>query len=67
LQIKSDPGIGIVYFGFILLILSTFLSYTSYSQIWAIKRGELLYLSGRTNRATYTFEKEFLDVLKNTF
>lgn len=66
LQIKCDPGIVIVYFGFILLILSTFLSYTSYSQIWAIKKDEMLYLSGRTNRAIYTFEKEFLEVLENT-
>lgn len=67
LQIKSDPGIAVVYCGFILLILSTFLSYTSYSQIWAIKKGEKLYLSGRTNRAIYTFEKEFLQLLENTF
>jgi cytochrome c biogenesis protein len=64
LQIKSDPGIVVVYFGFILLILSTFLSYTSYSQIWAIKKGKDLYLSGRTNRAIYTFEKEFLRILE---
>jgi cytochrome c biogenesis protein len=66
LQIKCDPGIFIVYFGFILLILSTFLSYTSYSQIWAIKKDEIVYLSGRTNRAIYTFEKEFLEMLENT-
>lgn len=65
LQIKSDPGIGIVYFGFLLLILSTFLSYISYSQIWAIRKGEELYVSGRTNRAIYTFERDFLKLLEH--
>lgn len=65
LQIKSDPGINIVYFGFGLLIFSTFLSYTSYSQIWAIKKDEKLYLSGRTNRAIYSFEQDFLKLLEN--
>ncbi len=65
LQIKSDPGINIVYFGFGLMIFSTFLSYTSYSQIWAIKKNEKLYLSGRTNRAIYSFEKDFLNLLES--
>jgi cytochrome c biogenesis protein len=65
LQIKSDPGLLVVYLGFGLLIFSTFLSYTSYSQIWAIKKGKQLYLSGRTNRAIYTFEREFLNLLEN--
>jgi cytochrome c biogenesis protein len=65
LQIKSDPGLLVVYLGFGLLIFSTFLSYVSYSQIWAIKKGKQLYLSGRTNRAIYTFEREFLKLLEN--
>lgn len=65
LQIKSDPGINVVYIGFVLLIFSTFLSYTSYSQIWAIKKDTKLYLSGRTNRAIYSFEREFLNLLEN--
>lgn len=65
LQIKSDPGINIVYIGFLLLIFSSFLSYISYSQIWAIRKGEKLYLSGRTNRAIYAFEKDFLKLLEN--
>ena len=64
LQIKSDPGLIVVYLGFGLLIFSTFLSYISYSQIWAIKKGKQLYLSGRTNRAIYTFERDFIKVLE---
>ncbi len=63
LQIKSDPGIPFVYFGFLFLIGSVLLSYVSYSQIWAIKKENILYLSGRTNRAVYTFEKEFIQLI----
>jgi len=65
LQVKADPGIPFVYLGFFFLIFSVFLSYTSYSQIWAIKKDNSLYLSGRTNRATYFFEQDFISILKN--
>jgi cytochrome c biogenesis protein len=61
LQIKSDPGIPLVYLGFALLMLSTALSYASHSQIWVLRDDETLYLGGRTNRAQVTFEREFLD------
>ena len=63
LQIKSDPGIPFVYLGFLFLIFSVLLSYISYSQIWAIKKDNILYLSGRTNRAIYSFEQEFIDMI----
>jgi cytochrome c biogenesis protein len=63
LQIKSDPGIPFVYIGFLLLMWSVLLSYISYSQIWAIKKEQKLYLSGRTNRAIYAFEQEFINLL----
>lgn len=66
LQIKSDPGIPFVYLGFSLLIVSVLLSYTSYSQIWALKRERNLYLSGRTNRAIYMFEQDFIKLLVDT-
>ena len=64
LQIKADPGIPFVYFGFILLIVSVLLSYISYSQVWAIKKGNTLYLSGRTNRAIYSFEQDFIYMIR---
>jgi cytochrome c biogenesis protein len=63
LQIKSDPGIPFVYLGFTLLIFSVLLSYISYSQIWAIKKDNSLYLSGRTNRAIYSFEQDFINII----
>jgi cytochrome c biogenesis protein len=65
LQVKADPGIPFVYFGFFFLIFSVLLSYVSYSQIWAIKKENNLYLCGRTNRAVYTFEKEFIQLIND--
>jgi cytochrome c biogenesis protein len=63
LQIKSDPGIPIVYLGFGLLMVSVLMSYVSHSQIWALKIGDKVYLGGKTNRAKVTFEREVLEIL----
>lgn len=60
LQIKVDPGISVVYFGFFVLMLSTILSYLSYSQIWVHQGSELLKLFGSTNRAILFFEEDIL-------
>lgn len=65
LQIKSDPGISLVYSGFLFLIISTILSYTSYSQIWAIKKDNQLYIYGSTNRGVYFFEKKMISLISN--
>lgn len=64
LQVKADPGLLFVYLGFLFLIFSVLLSYVSYSQIWAIKSSNSLYLSGQTNRATYFFEQDFIKMLR---
>jgi cytochrome c biogenesis protein len=63
LQIKSDPGIPIVYSGFALLMLGATMSYFSHSQIWALKTSDRLYIGGKTNRAQVAFEKEILEIL----
>jgi cytochrome c biogenesis protein len=63
MQIKSDPGIYLVYFGFLGLIFSVFFSYISYVQIWAIKKDNQLWVYGNTNRAIYFFEKNILSIL----
>jgi len=63
LQVKSDPGTLFVYIGFLMLMLSTLLSYVSYSQIWAFKDTNNLYMAGQTNRAIYYFEKYFTTIL----
>ena len=63
LQIKSDPGIKIIYFGFGLLMVSIFLSYRSFSQIWLHQKQKIIFIGGQTNRAQLSFEKEILDIV----
>lgn len=38
LQIKADPGIATIYFGFGILIISSLISYFSFSQFWLTKK-----------------------------
>jgi cytochrome c biogenesis protein len=63
LQIKADPGIPIVYTGFALLMLGVVMSYFSHSQIWALKKGDRLFVGGKTNRAQVAFEQQVLEIL----
>nr|YP_010619790.1 cytochrome c biogenesis protein ccs1 [Symphyocladia marchantioides]WAX03803.1 cytochrome c biogenesis protein ccs1 [Symphyocladia marchantioides] len=58
LQVKVDPGIFLVYFGFSIMILSTFLSYISYSQVWIYRSIESVEFWGSTNRASLFFEQD---------
>ena len=60
IQIKADPGISLTYLGFLILMFSIFVSYFSYSQIWASKNNNSFYFSGSTNRAFLTFEDEIV-------
>jgi cytochrome c biogenesis protein len=64
LQIKTDPGIPIIYSGFFFLMLSTLLSYLTYSQIWIIYHNKKLFIGGTTNRALFDFELEFLKFIR---
>jgi cytochrome c biogenesis protein len=63
IDIKSDPGIPFVYLGFVLLIISTLLSFVSYSRIWVFKNGEEVFIGGSSNRAKISFERYFLQKL----
>jgi len=56
LQIKADPGIPVIYAGFGFLMISTLVSYITYSQIWIVKDQNNYYIGGNTTRATYDFE-----------
>lgn len=62
LQIKVDYGIFVVYLGFFLVILSTFFSYLSYSQIWAHMFPQTLQCMGSTNRAILFFEEDLYKI-----
>jgi cytochrome c biogenesis protein len=64
LQIKTDPGIPIIYSGFFFLMLSTLVSYITYSQIWMIQKNQKLFIGGTTNRAIFDFELEFFKFIK---
>ena len=64
LQIKSDPGIPIIYAGFAFLMVSTLISYITYSQIWIVKDQTEVYIGGNTTRATFDFELEFSKIIK---
>ncbi|NJK35774.1 MAG: cytochrome c biogenesis protein [Oscillatoriales cyanobacterium SM2_2_1] len=58
LQIKSDPGVPLVYLGFGLLMVGVVMSYVSHSQVWALSVDGVLYVGGKTNRALVNFAEE---------
>jgi cytochrome c biogenesis protein len=64
LQIKTDPGIPMIYSGFFFLMISTLISYITYSQVWIIQKDQRIFIGGNTNRASFEFELEFLKFLK---
>ena len=64
LQIKSDPGILTIYSGFLFLMISTLMSYITYSQIWIVQNNQKLFIGGTTNRAIFDFELEFFKLIK---
>ena len=64
LQIKTDPGIPLIYSGFLALMISSLVSYLTYSQIWMICQDDQLFIGGNTNRALFEFELEFLKFIK---
>jgi cytochrome c biogenesis protein len=66
LQIKSDPGISTVYFSFLLLMISIYVSFFTYSQIWLIEESKLISVGGKSNRAVLFFQEEFRKILKRT-
>nr|WMP11760.1 Cytochrome c biogenesis protein [Laurencia australis]WMP11971.1 Cytochrome c biogenesis protein [Laurencia australis] len=68
LQIKMDFGILVVYLGFFVLMLSTVLSYLSYSQIWFYRVSDLFQFLGSTNRAVFSFEENifYINFLYNS-
>lgn len=64
LQIKTDPGIPVIYLGFFFLMISTLISYITYSQIWIIQKNQKIFIGGNTNRAVFEFELEFFKFIK---
>ena len=63
LQIKADPGIPLIYLGFGVLMISTLLSYLSYTQFWLAQIQDKLMIGGDTNRAKLNLKVTFLDLV----
>jgi cytochrome c biogenesis protein len=64
LLVKYDPSIGIIYFGFGILILTTFLSYLPYTQIWIFHQPKYSWIGGLTNRGKIQLEIEFENLIR---
>lgn len=60
LQIKLDPGIEIIYMGFLILMITTIISYISYSQLWLSIINKTLNMAGNTNRAIFFFQRDIV-------
>jgi cytochrome c biogenesis protein len=66
LQIKSDPGIIIVYFSFLLLLVSIYISFFTYSQIWLIELSGNIKVGGASNRSVLFFQEDFRKIIKRS-
>ena len=64
LQIKSDPGITTVYLSFLLLMLSIYVSFFTYSQIWLVESTQKVIVGGTSNRAVLFFQQQFRKIFK---
>jgi len=64
LLIKYDPSIFIIYSGFGLLIITTFLSYLPYTQIWMFSQKGNTWLGATTNRGKIQVELEFENLIR---
>jgi cytochrome c biogenesis protein len=65
LQIKYDPSIVIIYFGFGLLMITTCLSYLPYSQIWIFHKKQISWVGSSTNRGKINLEIEFENLIRD--
>lgn len=59
LQIKEDPGLFMVYFSFLSLMISVYVSFFSYSQIWGLEEQRTFVIGGKSNRAILAFQEKF--------
>ena len=59
LQIKEDPGINFVFFAFFFIMISTYASFLSYSQVWGFEIKNDFFMAGKTNRAVLDFQEKF--------
>jgi len=59
LQLKEDPGLRLIYLSFFLVMVSIYISFLSYSQIWGFEKTDEFILAGKSNRAVLAFQEDF--------
>jgi cytochrome c biogenesis protein len=66
LELKHDPGVPVVYAGFAGVMLTTFLSFVSHSQVWAMEDGATgaLHVGGKSTKLQDAFEKQLMALLR---
>lgn len=64
IQIKADPGITTIYIGFGFLIISSFVSYISFSEFWVLEEEKKIFLGGKTNRDKLKLQFEISKIEK---
>jgi len=65
LQIKYDPSILIIYLGFGLLMVTAFLSFLPYTQIWIYNYEKNCWVGSLTNRGKINLEIEFENLIRD--
>jgi cytochrome c biogenesis protein len=66
LQIKSDPGINTVYLSFFLLIVSIYVSFFTYSQIWLVELAKNIKVGGNSNRSVLFFQEDCRKIVRRS-
>lgn len=62
LQTKSDPGIPVVYTGFVITMLGTALAFFGLRQVWVGPREDGYLMSGKANRGHAVFQQELVRI-----
>tara|TARA_B110001452_G_scaffold265088_1_gene269203 strand:+ start:105 stop:1403 length:1299 start_codon:yes stop_codon:yes gene_type:complete len=66
LQLKSDPGIFVVYLAFLLLLVSIYVSFFTYSQIWLVEFSKNIEIGGTSNRSVLFFQEDFRKIVRRS-
>jgi cytochrome c biogenesis protein len=62
LQVKADPGIPLIFLGFFILMISTLISYFSFTQFWLMQSEKKVLIGATSNRAKLNLRIEFLNL-----
>jgi cytochrome c biogenesis protein len=58
LQTKSDPGIPVIYTGFLIVVVGTLIGMFSHKQVWITPTEDGCRLSGKANRGRFLFHQD---------